>query len=516
MKILFKVLMSLFVFVSFGVAIAEEKAPISAPVKLENERIFDINSRIGSIDAKSRALTISARIKLIAEDKKFNPDDIYVEKNNGFDDIKIGDKIILSVTDQDAKVVKQNRTNVSKEYKTQIQKAIKNYRATHKKEFWLKRLLQTIFATAFAVMFLFLFRTLYAKLKDFLESKTIPDLKIQKTRLFSRNQVIFFATFCTKMILALLSIFVLYFYFVLIFSFFPLTSQLSDVLFNVFTETFTRFIVSVGNYLPNFLFIVLCVLTAHYVNVFIKFIFLEIARERITIKGFYPEWSGITSKIIRIIVYLITFAIILPYFPGANTDAFKVISIFFGVLISLGSSSSLSNMITGIILTYTRAFKVGDRLKIGETIGDVLENTLLVTRIRTIKNEVISIPNSIVISSHIVNYSQSAEAQGLILYTTISLDYSIKWEKVYELLMNAALSTEHILKEPKPFVLQTALDDFYIKYQINCYTDTPQLMQHIYSELHKNIHEKFNAAGVEIMSPHYTAFRNGNRVTLPE
>lgn len=170
----------------------------------------------------------------------------------------------------------------------------------------------------------------------------------------------------------------------------------------------------------------------------------------------------------------------------------------------------------GVVLTYTRAFKVGDRVKISDAVGDVVENNLLITRIRTIKNVDITVPNAMVLASHITNYSSSALEHGLILHTTVTIGYDAPWRQVHELLISAACATENILELPAPFVLQTSLDDFYVSYQINAFTNTPAVMARTYSVLHQNIQEKFNAAGVEIMSPHYSSLRDGSMITTPE
>ena len=204
-----------------------------------------------------------------------------------------------------------------------------------------------------------------------------------------------------------------------------------------------------------------------------------------------------------------------PYLPGADSPAFKGISVFLGVLFSLGSTSAIGNIVAGVILTYMRAFSLGDRVQIADTMGDVVEKTLLVTRIRTIKNVDITIPNAMVLGSHITNYSSSSQQYGLILHTTVTIGYDAPWRQVHQLLIDAATATENILQLPAPFVLQTSLDDFYVSYQINAYTDRPALMARTYSELHQNIQDRFNEARVEIMSPHYSTLRDGNQTTIP-
>jgi small-conductance mechanosensitive channel len=162
-------------------------------------------------------------------------------------------------------------------------------------------------------------------------------------------------------------------------------------------------------------------------------------------------------------------------------------------------------MMAGVVLAYMRPFQVGDRVKIADTVGDVAARGLLVTRLRTIKNVEVTIPNSAILSGQILDYSALAQKQGLILHTSVTIGYDAPWRQVHEL-----------LKQPAPFVLQTSLNDFHVSYEINAYTDRPHDMVQIYSDLHANIQDQFNAAGVEILSPAYNALRDGNETAIPE
>ncbi len=201
--------------------------------------------------------------------------------------------------------------------------------------------------------------------------------------------------------------------------------------------------------------------------------------------------------------------VIFPYLPGNESPVFRGVSVFLGFLFTFGSAGSLSNIIAGLVLTYMRLFKIGD------VVGDVVEKSLLVTRVRTIKNEIISIPNSTVMSSHTINYSSEAVGKGLILHTTVTIGYDVPWKKMHKALIAAAGKTDMLLREPEPYVLQTSLDDFYVSYQINAYTKEPNKQASIYSQLHQNIQDCCNEAGIEIMSPHYRAMRDGNMTTVP-
>eukprot|EP01037_Dinobryon_pediforme_P009407 gene9407-9487_t len=254
-----------------------------------------------------------------------------------------------------------------------------------------------------------------------------------------------------------------------LFGIFPFTKDISTILLSYITTPLKIF---------------------RYVLRFVNYIKEEIQGGKLTIPGFYPDWANPTYQIIRVLVLAFMLIVIFPYLPGSDSQVFKGVSVFVGVLFTFGSAGALGNIVSGLVLTYMRAFKLGDRVKIGEVTGDIIGKTLLVTRIRTIQNEIISIPNSTVMSNHTVNYSSDAAVNGLIVHTSVTID------------------TPMIESEPKPYVYQTSLDDYYVSYRINAFTKEPNKQAAIYSHLHANIQDHFNKAGVEIMSPHYKSLRD--------
>jgi small-conductance mechanosensitive channel len=307
-----------------------------------------------------------------------------------------------------------------------------------------------------------------------------------------------------------------YIYISVVFSFFPWTQGYASVLLQYVIDPVRSIVSALFVHLPDLIFAAVIVIVAAYLIKAVRFFFNEIGQGNIQFDGFYGDWAEPTYKIVRFTIIALTAAIVLPYLPGYRSPAFQGVSIFVGVLFSLSSTAAVSNIVAGLALTYTRGFQVGDRVKIGETVGDVVEKTLLVTRVRTIKNVDISIPNSLVLANHMVNFSSSARRNGLILHTTVTIGYDAPWRQVHQVLIDAALATLNILPEPKPYVLQTSLDDSYVSYELNAWTGEPGRMAVTYSELHQNIQDKFNEAGIEIMSPQYSALRDGNDATIPE
>ncbi|MDE7397183.1 MAG: mechanosensitive ion channel family protein, partial [Muribaculum sp.] len=302
----------------------------------------------------------------------------------------------------------------------------------------------------------------------------------------------------------------------IMFAIFPQTEKLALKIFHYILEPIKMVLMSVVEYIPNLFIILVIWYCIKYIIKGIHYIAREIENEKLKISGFYPDWAQPTFNIIRFLLYAFMIAMIYPYLPGSNSGVFQGISVFVGLIVSLGSSTVIGNIIAGLVITYMRPYKIGDRIKLNDTVGNVIEKTPFVTRLRTPKNEVVTIPNSFIMSSHTVNYSASARQYGLIIHTTVTIGYDAPWRQVHQLLINAARITPGVLEFPKPFVLETDLQDYYPCYQINAYIKDADRLAQIMSDLHQNIQDTFNEAGVEIMSPHYYAGRDGNASTIPE
>ncbi|HQQ23140.1 MAG TPA: mechanosensitive ion channel [Spirochaetota bacterium] len=350
-----------------------------------------------------------------------------------------------------------------------------------------------------------------------LKGGIIRSVHIKNMTLLSEDKIISAAQKTVRFFRLFLTLLMLYIFIPITFSFFEFTQTWADTLFGYIADPIKSAGSAAISFIPNMFFIAAMIFISRYIVKLAAVFFGEIEKGNLGFSNFHKDWANPTFKIVKILIVMFTLIIIFPYLPGSQSEAFKGVSIFAGILLSLGSTSIVSNIISGVILTYTSAFRIGDRVKIGETTGDILEKTLLVTRIRTIKNIIITIPNSIVMNSHIENYTTSAcSGEGLILNTSITLGYDIPWRKIHEVLTDAALSVKDIMKKPRPFILQTALNDFYVNYELNCYTDKPEKTAVIYSTLHQAIQDKCAENGIEIMSPHYSALRNGGKSTIPK
>jgi small-conductance mechanosensitive channel len=348
------------------------------------------------------------------------------------------------------------------------------------------------------------------------EGTRIRTLSIQRQELLRANDLVRIITGVLKTIRWFVVICLIYFYLHFVFSLFPTTRDWAETLLNQTVSAIVVIGASILAYLPNLVFILIVAVVANYIIKLARLVFDGIAEGRIAVPGFYRDWSKPTFNITRFLIIVFAAILAIPYLPGSGSSAFQGVSIFFGLLLSLGSTAAVANVVAGVVITYMRAFRIGDRVKIADTTGDVTEKTLFVTRIRTVKNVDVTIPNAMVLANHIINFSTLCdEGDGLILHTKATLGYDVPWRKVHQLLIEAAQSTEAIETEPKPFVLQTSLDDFYVTYELNAFTHCPQAMSKVYSDLHQNIQDRFHEAGIEITSPHYSALRDGNQAAIP-
>jgi small-conductance mechanosensitive channel len=253
-----------------------------------------------------------------------------------------------------------------------------------------------------------------------------------------------------------------------------------------------------------------------YLLKLVHLFFAAVGRGEVALSGFDPEWAESTYKLVRVVAVVFTLVVAYPYIPGSDSEAFKGISIFIGIIFSLGSSSAIANLIAGYLMTYRRAFRVGDRVKIGETMGDVIETRLQVTHLKTIKNEEVIIPNSTILNNEVVNYSSLARRDGLILHATVDIGYGTPWRQVEAMLLMAAQRTAGLMKEPLPFILQEALGGFAVTYELNVYCDNAQSMGKTYTALRRNILDVFNEYGVQIMTPAYEGDPEAPKVVRKE
>jgi small-conductance mechanosensitive channel len=489
------------------------------PVVFYADTLFYIDTRQASLTAEERAEKTTSRLEKIFDDDYFIVNKIITSQSGNYIDIVCGEIIIMSISEQDAISKGTSSQELADEYIKQIQVAFE--KAKNDRSFI--TIIIRIGLVLLVLTGIWLMIKLI-KLGHRYVEKRIADNKDKWLKNLSYKDYTFLtAEQELNVLFGLLKIFkwaiiiiLVYLLLPLIFSIFPFSRGWAATLFELIWSPLKSILISIWNYLPNLFTIIVIYFVFNYLIKFVKYIFTEIEAEKLKISGFHADWALPTFSIIKFLLYAFMLVMIFPKLPGSDSPIFQGVSVFLGLLISLGSSSAIGNMVAGLVITYMRPFKIGDLIKLGDVTGEVIEKTLLVTRLRTVRNEEITIPNSAVLSGNTTNYSALAKDEGLIIHTTVTIGYDVHWKTMHEALLEAASRTANLIPYKNPFVLQTSLDDFYVSYQLNVYTSQSNALAPIYSELHQHILDVCAEKGIEIMSPHYRAERDGNESTIPK
>ncbi|WP_183567812.1 mechanosensitive ion channel family protein [Mucilaginibacter sp. SP1R1] len=489
------------------------------PVIINRDTLFTFYTGQGLFEPAERAGIVTKRIEALVNRIDFNPDSLTLKNDTSVSVISYSSQIILAVNNKDASFSELNRPQLAAAYLDILKKKLGNYFSNSSTKQVVINILEAVAVIILLIALIWALNkgSRWVKLKVLRAWETRMDkLAAQGAPVVYAKRLLPLITSLLRIVRVVLIIFLVYLALPVLFFIFPSSKPIAVQLLSYVVNPFKSILLALLHYIPNLLTITVIYIVTRYIVKLVKFIASEIALGAITINGFYAEWAMPTYNIIRVLLFAFMFVVIFPYLPGSDSKIFQGVTVFLGVLFSLGSSSAISNMVSGIVLTYMRPYKIGDVIKVGDAMGAVVEKNLLVTRLRTIKNEDITIPNATILNGHTINYSTVAKTMGLILNTTVTIGYDVPWQTVHHLLISAAEATEGVLTEQKPFVLQTALNDFNVSYQVNAYTALSGQMASVYSRLHQHIQDKFNEAGVEIMSPHYTSLRDGNHIQIPE
>lgn len=491
----------------------------AAPVLLGKDTVCLIYTHVGSFTPDERAEKISAQLVKVAKMFSMEKDSLLIQEEEHSTDIVFNDKVIMGVSDMDALWQGVDRKTLTQQYQQHFKTSIGTYQKNTSLFNIMKRIGLCLLVILFqyllvkGVNYLFL-HIIDCKIKA-RKDEWFTGIRVRSYEVLDSGKQINIILFFSKITRYFVNLLQFYITIPILFSIFPPTQRLAETLFGWILTPVSSIFKNFVDYLPKLFMVIIIVIITRYVVRFARYIMKEIECGSLVIPGFYPDWSKATFNLLRLFLYAFMLVMIFPLLPSSDTKIFKGVSVFIGVIFSLGSSSIIANVVAGMVITYMRPFKVSDYIKIGDLTGKVIEKSPFVTRIQTHKNEIITVPNSTILSSSVVNYSSSASLNGLILHTSVTIGYDVPWREVHATLIKAATRTPHVLNEPVPFVLQTALNDFYVCYELCAYTKDDDKQAQIYSELHQNIQDYFNEARIEIMSPHYRAVRDGNQCTIP-
>jgi small-conductance mechanosensitive channel len=479
----------------------------TAEVKLDGRVILRVRG-IASFPAARRATEIGERIRAIAADQAIPPGDIVLVEEDDHTKVLAGDRLLLALFDVDAEIEGIERKILAYTVKLRLQEALTAYRLDRSPHVLMRNSLYAL-GVSVLVFGLYLglrkgFRGLDRVVARQLQTR-LKALEAQSARFIRAQQLARLLRSLLKVIYALLVALTLYFYLNFVLGLYPWTRPFATWLFDLILSPLRSMGEAVIAAIPDLVFLIMLFFVTRYVLGMLRAFFGNIDNGVIKLASFEQEWAWPTYRIARLLALIFALVIAYPYIPGSDSEAFKGISLLLGVIVSIGSSSIIANIIAGYSLAYRRPFRVGDRVEINGTIGDVIEMRVLVTRLRSLKNEEVVIPSTAILNGQVVNFTSLAEQQGLILHTTVGIGYETPWRQVEAMLKMAADRTPGLLKRPEPFVLQKSLGDFAVTYEINAHCANPQHMMQHYSNLHRHILDVFNEYGVAIMTPAYVA-----------
>jgi small-conductance mechanosensitive channel len=490
----------------------------TAPVVLDGALLFPVRG-LASFSAEVRAQGIADRLIAVAADPSVPVDAFRIVEADGVRRIVAGDRPIMSVFEADAGLERVPTADLAAAHLNRLRAAVTAYREARSAPALRRGVLTALAATAVLALLVlcavwfwrwqdrFVARRLQSRIQA-VGVQSFELVRAERVWQALRGALLAIRT-AVFLVLGLV-----YVGFVL--GQFPWTRGLSrDMTAFVLAPLQVMALGLVSN-VPNVVFLVVLFFVVRFALKLIRLFFDAVERGGVKLENFEPEWAQPTYKILRIAIVAFGLVVAYPYIPGAESAAFKGVSLFIGIVFSLGSSSAISNIIAGYMMTYRRAFKLGDRVRIGGSVGDVIEMRLQVTHLRSLKNEELIIPNSQILGGEVLNYSSLARSKGLILHTEVGIGYETPWRQVEAMLFMAADRTSGLAKEPRPFVMVKKLADFAVTYELNAYCMDVAAMMPTYTELHRHILDVFNEYGVQIMTPSYESDPAEPKVVAPK
>jgi len=486
-------------------AVALEGVVDSATVEIDGTPLFRVRG-VSALPSQKRADLIADRIVSLARDPAFKAEGITIVESDGALAVMGGESRVMILVDADAALEGVSKQELALLVQGRIREAIVRYRSSRTSDALLSSAWKALAATGVVALALVLVFTLWRRLDARVTERVhrrMQGFKVESLRLVRLEDVGQVVRAILRTLRTLLAAVFVFLYLQVVLGLFPWTRWMHQRLADWLVGPLETMGNAVLNAIPNLIFLVILILVMRWVVKLVRLFFEAVERGTLTLANFDPDWAQPTFKIVRLALIGFGLVVAYPYIPGSNSAAFKGISLFAGLVFSLGSSSIVSNIIAGYTMTYRRAYRVGDRVRIGDIIGEVTAIRLQVTSIRTPKNEEVIIPNSLVTGSEVTNYSVYARTQGLILHTTVGIGYETPWRQVEAMLLMAAERTEGLRRDPPPFVLQRQLGDFCVTYEVNAYTDQAHNILGQYTALHRHILDVFNEYNVQIMTPAY-------------
>ncbi|WP_425078478.1 mechanosensitive ion channel family protein [Ruegeria denitrificans] len=486
---------------------AEETEGFKAPVIVDGDMLFFLRGS-SALPAPERAESVQKKIIEVAEASESPTVDITFEETDLGIRIRADDEIVSIVTVADAELDQMELDVLSFLHGQAIEEAILAYRSNRTEQARVSGAIEaaawTIGFVVFVLVILWLHRRIRRRTLK-LVKRYLQDVETATAKSVQAEAIAALIRYGLNFVLLVIFFLGFYYYLSFVLLAFAETRYFAQLLLTYLTEPVLLIFKGILSYIPNLIMLSLIAWVTLYIIKGMRVFFDAVEAGSFEMGDFEKHWVNPTFNIARVVVILIALVFAVPYIPGSDSAAFQGLTILVGAMLSLGANSVVSNMLAGLFVIYRRSTSIGDRIQIGEHIGDVVQIKLMETHLKSIKNELISIPNAQLMNSDVVNFSKKTDGSGLLLHTTVGIGYEEPPEKVEAMLIEAANRTKGIKAKPEPFVLWTALADYAINYQINGYTTRGSIIPRIRSDLHRNIVAVFNENKVQIMTPSYMA-----------
>jgi small-conductance mechanosensitive channel len=481
-----------------------KESGVAMPIELMNRHIFTIRSSAMGYTQEERAISIKQRIAAAMEkggDDKISirpaPDDGRIVELNGLAVFQVrasdADPLTGETTDELAHNASRNLEIAVREAREQLNPQV---------------ILRGVgLCTLASVIFILAYRIvrwgeccLIGHLRHWLATH-----EAKLTLAMQPQMAVNFAIFGVRLVKWTLMITLGYAWATFSLRQFPYSRPWGETLNSYLIDTIESILLAIAGALPGLLLVFLIVIVTRYAAQMLTLYFSRVESGEFALHWLDAETAKPTRKISQTLLWLFALAMAYPYLPGSHTEAFKGLSVLVGLMLSIGASGVVGQAASGLIMIYSRALREGEYVKIGEIAGVVTSIGIFSTKIKTSSGEEVNMPNANIVSTNTVNSSRLAEGRGLVLHTSVTIGYNSPWRQVHAMLLSAAERTPGVCTNPKPYVMQTALSDFYVEYRLCLQIERPEIRRATLTALHANIQDIFNEFEVQIMSPHYKA-----------
>ena len=496
---------------------AKGEANPEAMLTIANREIAPLRTTVQGASPEARVKVINERVRQMSERELAAPIKrlhLVVENRKGVA-FYIGDRLAFVLYESELdEGEKRSLDEVAEHVGKRLELAVGALIEQGHGAVLFKGIVFSLLATAVMLLLMWAIRKATVYVLDSLQQRVLS--ANADTKLRWAGQAWLLVKRVAQLVLLALWISVVYLWFTYVLGNFPLTQPFADRLSGLLVDILGRIGEGAITSLPGIISVAVILFLTKAANDVAGNIFANVSQGRSLIPGIHKDTANATRRLVGVMVWGVGIAIAYPYLPLADSESFKGLSVMFGFMLTLGSAGVVTQMMSGLVLIYSRALKVGDFVSIGEVMGVVKEMGALSTKIINMRNEEVTIPNAVLVASPIKNFTGAFGERGALISTTVTIGYDTPWRQVHAMLINAAELTSGLRSQPTPFVMQKALQDYYVEYELYAYVDRPLERIQIMSELHAHIQDQFNTYGVQIMSPHFVLQPEKNVVVNKE